>query len=450
MAGNRSALLHRNMSAPPRAAVGGDGPYVVDAQGRRYFDGACGAAVSCLGHSHPRVAGAIAAQLNRLSFVHSDVFTNEPAEALARWLVDRTPEGFGEGAMLVLGSGSEAMEAALKLARQYWIEKGEPQRARVIARDMAYHGNTLGALAAGGHPERRKPYAPLLIDVGRIPACHAYRGQAEGESLEAYGARMADALDDEIRRLGPETVAAFVVEPVGGATMGCVPPAPGYFERLREICDRHGVLMIADEVMCGMGRTGTLFALEQEGVCADIFTIAKGLGAGFQPVSGVLASEKVVQALRDGSGLLANGHTYMSHAAACAGALEVLRVIEEDGLLARVRDLGERLRAGLEARFGDHPHVGDIRGRGLFQAFEIVEDRAAKRPFDPARRIAPRFKRAALEAGLITYPSAGGVDGRQGDHVLLAPPFISTEAQIDAMLDTCAAVLDDVLALQPA
>lgn len=450
MPGNRSALFHRNLTAPPAVAVGGDGPYVIDAQGRRYFDGACGAAVSCLGHANPRVAKAISDQLNRLSFIHSDVFTNEPAEALARWLVDRAPPGFGEGAMLVLGSGSEAMEAALKLARQYWVERGEPRRGKIIARDMAYHGNTLGALAAGGHEGRRAPYAPLLIDVARIPACHEYRGRREGESLEDYGLRMADALEDEILRLGPDTVAALVVEPVGGATMGCPTPAPGYFKRLREICDRHGVLMIADEVMCGMGRTGTLFALEQEGVCADIFTLAKGLGAGFQPIAGVLASEKVVDVVRGGSGALANGHTYMNHAAACAGALEVLRVIEEEGLLARVRTLGERLRAGLETRLGDHPHVGDIRGRGLFQTFEIVEDRASKTPFDPARKIAPRFKKLAVDKGLITYPSAGGVDGYVGDHVLLAPPYISSEAQIDAMIQTCAEVLDEVLELQPA
>ncbi|MEM6439455.1 MAG: aspartate aminotransferase family protein [Pseudomonadota bacterium] len=445
MTANRSAVLHRNLRVDPPVAVRGDGAWIIEAGGRRVFDGCGGAAVSCLGHSHPKVIEAIRRQVGQLAFVHSGAFTSEPAEALARHLVDRAPQGFGNGATMFLGSGSEAMEAALKLARQYWIEKGEPSRGRIIARDMAYHGNTLGALAAGGHAGRRAPYAPLLIDVARIPACHAYRGRAEDETPEDYGRRMADALEAEIAVLGPENVCAFVVEPVGGATMGCVPPAPGYFRRLREICDRHGVLMIADEVMCGMGRTGTLFAMEQEGVTADLYVIAKGLGAGYQPIAGMMVCETVLDAIRGGSGALANGHTYMSHPAACAGALAVLETIEEEGLLEAVNRLGARLRAGLESRLGAHPQVGDIRGRGLFQAFEIVADRGSKSPFPPAAGIAARFKQEALAAGLLCYPSAGGVDGTQGDHVLLAPPFISREADIDFVADVCAATLDRVL-----
>lgn len=441
----RSAVLHRRLDVEMPVAVRGEGAWIFDSEGRRWFDGSGGAAVSCLGHSHPAVVAAIKAQLDALPFVHSGFMTSEPAEALARHLVDRAPEGFGEGGVVFVSSGSEAIEAALKLARQHFWETGETGRGRFVARDMAYHGATLGALAAGGHAARRAPYAPLLVEMGRVPACHPYRLREAGESLEDYGRRAADALEAELERLGPETVAGFLAETVSGASLGCVPPAPGYFARVREICDRHGVLLIADEVMCGMGRTGTLFAMEQEGVTPDLICIAKGLGAGYQPIAAVMASERVAAPLRAGSGALAHGQTYMSHAAACAGALAVVETIEREGLLARVVSLGERLAAGLEARLGGHPHVGDIRGRGLFRGIEIVEDRATKRPFPAERRIAERIKAEAFAAGLICYPSSGGADGRLGDHVLLAPPFIATEAEIDGLAETIHAVVTRVL-----
>ena len=444
-ADRRSAVLHRRLDADLPVAVRGEGCWLFDEAGRRWFDGSGGAAVSCLGHGHPAVIEAVKDQLDRLAFVHSAFMTSEPAERLARRLVDRAPAGFGEGGVVFLGSGSEAMEAALKLARQHFVEKGELSRGKIIARDMAYHGNTLGALATGGHAARRAPYAPLLIEVGRAPACHPYRGMRDGETEAEYGLRVADALEDEILRLGPDQVAAFVAETVSGATLGCVPPAPGYFRRVREICDRYGVLLIADEVMCGMGRTGSLFAMAQEGVCPDIVVIAKGLGAGYQPIAAAMGSEKVVAPLHEGSKALANGHTYMSHAAACAGALAVLETFERDGLIERVTLLGDRLAAGLAKRLGDHPHVGDLRGRGLFRGIEIVEDRATKRPFPAERRVAERIKAEAFATGLICYPASGGADGRLGDHVLLAPPFVASEGEIDGLVEMIGAVIEKVV-----
>jgi len=429
-----SAVLHRDLRRTPPVAVAGDGAYILDAAGKRYLDASGGAAVSCLGHNHPRVVAAVREQVGRLEYVHTSFFTNEPSEALAHALMDRAPPGFGQGRVAFVGSGSEAIEAALKLARQYFVERGEPARGRFISRRGSYHGNTLGALAVGGHAGRRALYAPILIETTQIAPCYAYRDQRDDETTEAYGRRVADELEAEIQRLGPETVAAFVVEPVGGATLGTVPPVPGYLARIREICDRHGVLLIADEVMCGMGRCGDWFVCTQEGIAPDIITIAKGLGAGFQPIAAMMASERVVRAIAEGSGLLAHGHTYMSHAVACAASLAVIGTIEEEALLEAVRERGEFLARRLQDAFGQHPHVGDIRGRGLFQSLELVADRETKRPYEAAHRLAARIKAMAQEMGLICYPTSGSADGVRGDHVLLAPPFIVTEAQVDEIV----------------
>ncbi|WP_431285117.1 aspartate aminotransferase family protein [Humitalea sp. 24SJ18S-53] len=444
-----SAILHRDLRTTPPLVERGEGAYLFDTTGKRYLDASGGAAVSCLGHSHPRVIAAIEAQLRRMPFSHTSFFTNQPAEDLAALLIDRAPAGFGAGRVAFLGSGSEAMEAALKLARQHFWEKGEPKRARFIARRMSYHGNTLGALAIGGHAGRRAPYAPMLMDVAHVSPCFAYRFQAPGESDDAYATRLADELAVEIERQGPETVAAFIAEPVVGATIGCVPPVPGYFRRIREVCDRYGVLLIADEVMCGMGRTGSLFAIAQEDVCPDIITIAKGLGAGYQPIGALLASETVIAPLAAGSGTLQHGHTYMSHAIACAGSLAVMRALEEEQLLGAVQQRGRDLEAALRARFGDHPHVGDIRGRGLFWAMELVADRATKAPFPKSLGLAAQIKRVALANGLICYPSGGTADGENGDHVLLAPPFILSAPQIDEIVDKLDVSLKQALGARP-
>lgn len=439
-----SAVFHRSARATPRTAVRGEGCYVIDAEGRRYLDASGGAAVSCLGHSDPEVIAAIQAQAAALPFAHTGFFTSEPAEELARFLVDRAPEGLSK--VYFVSGGSEAVEAALKLARQYHVERGEPQRRHLIARWQSYHGNTLGALSVGGNLGRRDLYAPLLLETFHVAPCNAYRYRETNESEEAYGHRAADSLEEQILALGPETVAAFIAEPVVGATAGVVPAVPGYFARIREICDRYGVLLIADEVMCGMGRTGTLFACEQEGISPDIAAVAKGLGAGYQPIGAMLVGETVFAAIRDGSGAFQHGHTYMGHPVACAAGLAVQKRIERDDLLANVRAMGALLDDALHQRFGNHPHVGDIRGRGLFRGLEFVADRGTRTPFDPGKGLWGRIKAHALEAGLICYPGGGTADGINGDHVLLAPPFIIDAAGIDELVDKLGHAVDTSLA----
>ena len=438
-----SHIFPRHTKSAPPVAVGGEGCYLIDSTGKRYLDGSGGAAVSCLGHGDRAVTEAIKAQLDKLAFAHTGFLTSEPAEALADLLIAHAP-GRLDRVYLVSG-GSEATEAAIKLARQYWVEKGEPQRGRLIARKQSYHGNTIGALSAGGNEWRRAQFGPLLLDVSHIEPCYEYRYRAEDESPEAYGRRAADALEAEILRLGPETVMAFMAEPVVGATAGALPPAPGYFRRIREICDKYGVLLILDEVMCGMGRTGTLFACEQDGVAPDILCIAKGLGAGYQPIGAMLCTSDIYDAIADGSGFFQHGHTYIGHPVAAAAGHAVVSAILDRGLVDRVKVQGDKLMARLQDRFGQHPHIGDLRGRGLFRGIELVEDRGSKAPFDPSRGIAGKIKKAAFEAGLICYPMAGTIDGQSGDHVLLAPPFIIEDAQLDELVDKLSGAIDVAL-----
>lgn len=438
-------LFHRDLTTSLPIVVGGDGNYLIDDSGRRYLDACGGAAVSCLGHDHPKVREAIKAQVDTLAFAHTGSFTNQPAEDLATHLIDRAPDGTGAGRVMFLGSGSEAMEAALKLARQYHLERGHTARSKVIARKPSYHGNTLAALATGGHAGRRAPFAPLLMEVSHIDAAYAYRMQKDSESDVDFGLRMANLLDAEIRRLGPETAMAFVAEPVVGASLGTQPAPAGYFTRIREICDEHGVLYIADEVMCGMGRTGSMFALEQEGIAADITTTAKGLGAGYQPIAAVIAAEKVVTAIQNGSGKLWNGHTYMSHAIATAGALAVQKVVEDDKLLQNVRERGAQLEAELRTAFGQHRNIGDIRGRGLFWTIEVVANRQTKTPFPVKDGIAIRIGAEAKARGVMVYPSQGCADGTNGDHVLLAPSYTSPAAEISLIVATLQNAVDAAL-----
>jgi len=435
-------VFHRAPVLMPEVASG-EGCYLIDSTGKRYFD-AGGAAVSCLGHSDSHVAEAIKAQVDAVAFAHSGFFTSAPAEALADKLVQHAPEGI-ERVYLVSG-GSEAVEAAIKLARQFFVEKGEPERGHVIARKQSYHGNTLGALSAGGNEWRRGQFAPLLLNMSHISPCYEYRLRGEAESAEAYGTRAADELETEILRVGPQSVMAFIAEPVVGATLGAVPATAGYFARIREICDRYGVLLILDEVMCGMGRTGTLFACEQEGVRPDILTIAKGLGAGYQPIGAMLCSGEIYRAITEGSGFFQHGHTYMGHPVAAACGLAVLERIVDGGLLPRVRALGAQVEQKLVSALGQHPNVGDIRGRGLFWGVELVADRGSKATFDPALKIAPKIKKVAFKRGLMCYPMQGTIDGRHGDHVLLAPPFIMDEAQVGEMVEVLKASILEILA----
>ncbi|CAB3729949.1 MULTISPECIES: aspartate aminotransferase family protein [Achromobacter] len=440
---SQTHVLHRSLRQTPPVAVRGQGVWVYDSAGRAYLDGSGGAAVSCLGHNHPDIQAAMHAQIDALAYAHTSFFTTEVAEQLAARLVADAPPGISH-AYFVSG-GSEAVEAALKMARQYFVEIGQPQRRRIVARRQSYHGNTLGALAVGGNAWRRAQFAPLLIDVEHVSPCYAYRDQREGESPEQYGERLAQELEQTFEKLGPDTVMAFVAEPVVGATSGAVTAVPGYFRRIREVCDRHGVLLIADEVMCGMGRTGTLYAVEQEGIVPDLITIAKGLGGGYQPIGAVMAQGRIVDAMQQGSGFFQHGHTYLGHAVACAASLAVQEVIHRDKLLQRVREQGAGLRQRLEQALGAHPNVGDIRGRGLFMGIELVQDRATKQTFDPALSLHARIKREAMAQGLMVYPMGGTIDGRHGDHVLLAPPFIISDDELDQLTERLVGAIDTAL-----
>jgi adenosylmethionine-8-amino-7-oxononanoate aminotransferase len=433
-------LLQRQIRHHYPVAVGGHGVYLTDAGGKHYIDACGGAAVSCLGHQHPAVLAVMRDQLDKLAYAHTSFFTTEVAEALGDELVAHAPPGISH-AYLVSG-GSEAVEAALKMARQYFVEKGKPQRRYFIARRQSYHGNTLGALAVGGNVWRREQFAPILIDGHFISPCYDYRYRAPQESEETYGLRAANELDAKIRELGADNVITFIAETVVGATLGAVPPAPGYLPRIREICDRHGILLILDEVMCGMGRTGTLHACTQEEVAPDLLCIAKGLGGGYAPIGATLVANKIHAAFENGSGLFQHGHTYIGHALACSAALAVQKVIREERLLTNVHERGSQLQRALRARFDDHPFVGNIRGRGLFQGVELVADRAAKTPFDAAQRVHARIRSEAMARGLMVYPMGGTIDGCSGDHVLLAPPFIVNAETIDAIVSRLGDAID--------
>ena len=433
-------ILHRAIHSRLPVAVGGKGIELFDAEGKAYIDASGGAAVSCLGHAHPAVLAALHEQLDRLAYAHTGFFTSETAERLADLLIEDAPAGLSH--VYLVSGGSEAVEAALKMARQYFVEKGEPQRRHIIARRQSYHGNTLGALAAGGNEWRRAQFRPLLIETHHIDPCYAYRLQQPGESDEAYAARAAQQLEDKILELGADQVIAFVAEPVVGATAGAVPPVADYFKRIRAICDRYGVLLILDEVMCGMGRTGTLHACEQDGVSPDLMTIAKGLGGGYQPVGAVLLSDRIFDGFANGSGFFQHGHTYMGHPMAAAAALAVQQVIRRDNLLANVVTMGAELESQLTERLGNHHHVGDIRGRGLFRGVELVADRARKRPFDPKLKLNALIKKEAMARGLMVYPMGGTIDGRLGDHVLIAPPFIVDRAGIGSIVDRLGDAID--------
>ena len=400
--------------------------------------------MSCLGHSHPDVLAAMHAQLDKLAYAHTSFFTTRVAEDLADDLIAHAPQGIGH--VYFVSGGSEAIEAALKLARQYFVERGEPERKHFIARRQSYHGNTLGALAVGGNEWRRKQFAPLLIETTHVSPCYDYRDRRADETPEAYGERLAQELESAIQALGPKSVIAFVAETVGGATQGATTAPPGYFKRVREICDRYGMLLILDEVMCGMGRTGTLHACEQEGISPDLMAIAKGLGGGYAPIGAVLVRDGIVDALAKGSGLFQHGHTYLGHALACSAALAVQQVIRRDNLLANVQKQGAHLTRRLQERFGNHPFVGDVRGRGLFQAVELVSDRSSKETFDPARKLHARIKQESMARGLMVYPMGGTIDGVRGDHVLLAPPFIVDAAGIDLIVERLGDAIDAAIA----
>ncbi|KAA3620972.1 MAG: aspartate aminotransferase family protein [Proteobacteria bacterium] len=436
-------VFHRHTKIDLATVAAGDGPYIIDDKGKRYLDASGGAAVSCLGHNNTEVIGAIKAQLDRIPWAHSSFFTNEPMETLADILCERAPGNLDR--VYFVSGGSEAVEAALKLARQYFLERGETQRRLFVSRRQSYHGNTLGALSVGGNQWRRAQFRPLLMESHHIAPCYPYRDRSDDESLEQYGLRVANELEEKLAEVGAENVIAFIAEPVVGATAGALVPAPGYFKRIREICDEHGILLILDEVMCGVGRTGTLFACEQDGVSGDLVAIAKGLAAGYQPIGALLVSSEIYDAVRNGSGFFQHGHTFMGHPTACAAAVSTLEIIERDNLLANVMNRGRELMAALGQQFGDHPHVGDIRGRGLFIGVELVKDRATREPFDPSNPLHAKIKSKALENGLMCYPMSGTIDGQRGHHILLAPPYIIDSGHVAEIVDKLATSVNAVI-----
>ncbi len=442
-----SHVFGRDARSQIPVAVRGEGIWLYDSAGMRYLDASGGAAVSCLGHDHPAVREAIKQQIDQLGYAHTGFFTTPPQELLADELIAHAPDGLSR--VWFVTGGSEATEAALKLARQYHVECGRPERHRFIARRFSYHGNTLGALSVSGHAARRETYLPLLQQATHISPCFAYRCKQPGESDGAYGDRVAQELQDTILRVGAEKVAAFIAEPVIGATLGAVAAVPGYFKRIREICDRYDILLILDEVMCGMGRTGTLHACQQEGIAPDLLLLAKGLGAGYQPIGAVLVAEKIHAAIATGSGSFNHGHTYMGHAVGCAAALAVQHVIKSEDLLANVRRQGTALHELLQERFGAHPHIGDIRGRGLLRAIEVVADRGSKQPFAASLKLHARIKQQAMLQGLICYPSGGTADGDSGDHVLIAPPFNVTDSQLGEIVEALSSAVDAAIKTLP-
>lgn len=426
-------VLHRAIAHRYPTAVSGKGLFIYDENGKAYLDASGGAAVSCLGHSHPDVLNAMRKQLEKLEYAHTSFFTSQAAEELANDLTAHAPNGLGH--VFYVSGGSEAIEAALKLARQYFVERGQPERRHFTARRQSYHGITLGALAVGGRPWQREQFAPLLIESHHVSAAYEYRERRSNEGPQEYADRLARELEAKIAQLGAENVMAFIAETVVGATMGAVPAPTSYFHKIRKICDQHDILLILDEVMCGMGRTGTLYACEQEGVEPDMIAMAKGLGGGFVPIGALLLHDRIFNTIANGSGVFQHSHTYTGHPLACAAALAVQKVVRRDDLLANVRTQGAYLVRRLKERFGNHPFVGDIRGRGLFQGLELVEDRSTKEPFDPSVKLHARVKREAMARGLMIYPMGGTADGSRGDHVLLAPPFTIDNASVDKIVD---------------
>ena len=438
-----SNVIHRNLSNSLPTVSHGEGVFVYDDQNKSYLDASGGAAVCCLGHSHPAPIEAINNQINKLPYIHSGYFTSDVLEELAEKLASLAPGNINHA--MFLSGGSETVESALKLARQYFVETGQMKRKHFISRRQSFHGNTLGVLSVGHNEARKKPYRPLLMRSHAISPCYPYRDKSASESEHDYGMRIANELEEKILELGPDSVIGFIAETVGGATAGVQPPVEGYLNRIRHICDRYGVLLILDEVMCGAGRTGTFFSCEQDDVVPDIVTLAKGLGAGYQPIAATLCRTEVFDAIQQGSGALANGFTYMGHATACAAALAVVKTIERENLLENVRNQGKLLVKLLHERLAYHPNVGDIRGRGLFVGVEFVANRRTKEPLNPNLLFHSILKNTCQENGLLCYPGGGTIDGTSGDHVLLAPPYIVDEVHIEMTVDRLHKSIEDGL-----
>lgn len=438
------ALLHRSTRERPLLVKGSSRHLLYLEDGTPILDGCGGAAVSILGNGHPEIVDAITKQASQLAYVHTLSYTTPAAEDLAEILVGDRPGGLSRA--YLVGSGSEANDGAMKLARQYFYEKGEKQRTHFIARRQGYHGNCFGSMSISNNLSRLAPYHDILLpNVSHVSPCFPYRYQRASEDTNAYVRRLAEELENEFQRIGPSKVIAFFAETVGGATSGCVVPAPGYFEAMSKVCKRHGALLILDEIMCGLGRTGYRFAWEAEGIVPDIVTVGKALGAGYAPVSAILIHQHIVETLKAGSGAFNHGQTFQAHALSCAAALAVQKVVKRDNLFKRSALMGNRLGLLLHQYFDDAIHVGDIRGRGLFWALEFVQDRASKKSFNARLKFGYRVQARALSQGVAIYPGSGTIDGINGDHVLIAPAFTILEDELELIVLTLFQAYTDVL-----
>jgi adenosylmethionine-8-amino-7-oxononanoate aminotransferase len=422
--------------------VRGEGCYLWDDQGQRYLDGSGGAFVANIGHGVREIADAIAAQAGCIAYLNGTAFTSEPAETLATELAALTPGDLDY--IYFLSSGSEAVEAALKLARQYWVERGRPEKQDIISLSPGYHGNTLLALSASARPHYATFFREWMVDVHRVPAPLAYHCACRGADASCPVCS-GTALEKKILDVGADRIAAFIAEPVGGSSTGASVPRPDYWRTVRDICTRHDVLFIADEVACGAGRTGTWSALEPYGVAPDIMTMGKGIAGGYTPLSAVAAPRRIVDVLARGSGALAHAQTFSHHPVLCAAGLATVRYLREHALVARAAAMGRVLHDKLAALL-DLPHVGDVRGRGMLAGIELVLDRETRAPFPRKAKVAEQFTEAALLAGLVVWPNVGHVNGVDGDIIMLAPPFIIEPLQIDELVTRFRTAYDDSVA----
>ncbi|MBF7691591.1 aspartate aminotransferase family protein [Acinetobacter pollinis] len=437
-----SHIIHRNLEKSPITAVSGKGCYLKDIHGKLYLDACGGAAVSCLGHGHREIISAMHKQIDHLAYAHTSFFTTDVVEELADHLIQTAPSSLNR--IYFVSGGSEAMETSLKLARQYFVDIGEEERTVFLGRSQSYHGNTLGALAVGGNEWRKRIFSPLLMNVERVAECNEYRGKKENETVDQYTDRLLKEFEKKVYDIGPHRIIAFCAETVVGATSGAIPPTPGYLRGIYDICRKYGILYIADEVMCGMGRTGTLHAFEQDDFIPDIVAVAKGLGGGYQPIGAVFTKDFIIDAIKKGTGFFQHGHTYICHPTAAAAALAVQKIIFRDNLVDHVKHQGDYLFNQLQHKLSSIETVGNIRGRGLFLGIELVQNKESKQAFDPSKEIHKLIKKECFEKGLMVYPMGGTIDGQTGDHILLAPPFIIKKNEIDFIVDTLDIVIQKV------
>ncbi|KAH7309186.1 aminotransferase, class III [Stachybotrys elegans] len=445
--GTTSKVLHPGIHTANPKVVSANGIYLFLEDGHKVLDSSAGPGVACIGHGNTEVRDAVVDQMNQVSYLHSLTFANQATEDLAEIVVNSTNGVMAKAT--IMSSGSEAVEAAMKLARKYFFDKGEPQRVRFIAREGAFHGTTLASLALTAKPAVRRPFEPIMPTNNKsfVSMPNLYRGLRPGETETQYAARLAKELDDEFERVGPNTVCAFIAETVAGTSMGCLTAPSGYFAAVRAVCDKHSALLILDEVLCGLGRTGSMHAWEQEGVYPDIQTVAKGLAGGYAPISMLLMNNKIVDVIQAGSGFFNHGHTYSSHAVACAAGVAVQRIIKRDNIIQNVQITGERLGNALKMALGNHKNVGNIRGRGLMWAVEFVKDRESKQPFPLEERVAGRIQSTGMREPwrVSLYPGTGTADTVLGDHITITPPLNITVEEVDLIVDLVKGVVEEVL-----